>query len=56
MERMERIEDLYVRGFCAQGIVIVGVTIPMFTVSFPPAASLQTVSDGSTRDTLSSCL
>jgi hypothetical protein len=56
MERVERIKNLNVRRFCAQGIASADGTIPMSTVSFPPAASLQTVSDGSTRDTLSSCL
>jgi hypothetical protein len=32
MERVERIENLNVRGFCAQGIVSADATIRIFTV------------------------
>ncbi len=37
MERMERIENLNVRGFCTQGIVGGDGTIPMCTASFRAA-------------------
>ena len=39
LERMKRIEDLDLTIFWTQGIVGVGVCIPMSTVSFPPADS-----------------
>ena len=39
LERMKRIEDLDLTIFWTQGIVGVGVFIPMFTVSSPPADS-----------------
>ena len=55
MEWVELIEDLDVRGFCAQGTVGAGGLIPTFIVLFPPAGSLRTTRDGSTRSRSSSC-
>ena len=46
MERMERIEDLDVRGFCAQGTVDAGGTIPISTVSCLPVDYPLTGLDG----------
>jgi hypothetical protein len=46
MERMERIENLNVRGFCAQGTVRVGGIIPMSIALFRPVACLPIISDG----------
>ena len=46
VERMERIEDLDFSVFCTQGIVGVGVFIPMSTVSSLPAGSRSTILDG----------
>src|SRR5580692_520115 len=54
-ERMERIEDLHLSVFRAQGIVGVGAFILTFTTSFPLAALLSMVPDGSTRRADSSC-
>jgi hypothetical protein len=54
VERVERIEDLDFNVFCTQGTVGVGVCIPTFTVSFPPADSRLTTVAGSARATLSS--
>src|SRR5271166_5322254 len=54
MERMEWVEDLDMRIFRAQGTVGVGVSIPMFTTSFPPADSRLTTVAGSARAILSS--
>ena len=49
MERVERIEDLNLSVFRAQGIVGVGVCILTFTASFPPAASIQPTRAGFIR-------
>lgn len=54
MEGVERIEDLDLSIFRAQGIVGVGVFTPMSTVSFPPADSRWTIVAGSARAILSS--
>jgi hypothetical protein len=54
LERMKRIEDLDLTIFWTQGIVGVGVCIPTFTVSFPPAGSRRTIVAGSARTILSS--
>jgi hypothetical protein len=54
MERVERIEDMDLSVFHAQGIVGVGVCIPTFTVSFPPADSRWINVAGSVRAILSS--
>ena len=54
LERMKRIEDLDLTIFWTQGIVGVGVFIPTFTVSFPPADSRWTIVAGSARAILSS--
>src|ERR1700747_1302874 len=54
LERMKRIEDLDLTIFWTQGIVGVGVFIPTFTVSFPPADSLLTIVAVSARAILSS--
>jgi hypothetical protein len=35
MERVERIENLNVRGFCAQGIVSADALIPIYTAWCP---------------------
>jgi hypothetical protein len=56
MERVELVEDLDVRGFCAQGIVGVDATIRTFIVWFQPAGWLPTTRSGSTRSRNSSCL
>src|SRR5271167_4550167 len=53
-ERVKRIEDLDFSVFCTQGTVGVGVCIPTFTVSFPPADSRLTTVTGSARAILSS--
>ena len=37
-KRVERIEDLDLGNFRAQGIMVADVIIPMSTTSFPPAA------------------
>jgi hypothetical protein len=47
MERMERIKDLNVRGFWAQGIVSADAITPMCTVWFRPAAWLPITPAGS---------
>jgi hypothetical protein len=49
MERVERVEDLDVRAFCAQGIVGASGCIPTSTVSFPPADSPRTIVAGFAR-------
>jgi hypothetical protein len=46
MERMKGVEDLNVGSVRAQGIVGVGVFIPTYTTSFPPAALPLMVPDG----------
>jgi hypothetical protein len=46
MERVELIEDLDVRGFCAQGTVGAGGIIRTCTAWFPEAASPWTVAVG----------
>jgi hypothetical protein len=46
MERVERIEDLDVRGFYTQGIVSVGAFILTCTVSCPVAESPWTAAVG----------
>ena len=43
---MERIENLDVRGLCAQGIVSVDDIIPMFTASWLPAVYLAIIPIG----------
>jgi hypothetical protein len=48
MERVELIEDLDVRGFCAQGIVDAGGIIRTFTASFPQADCRPIMRAGST--------
>ena len=55
MERVELIEDLDVRGFCAQGTVGAGGCILMCTAWSRQAASSQTTSGGFIRSTPSSC-
>src|SRR5579864_9405847 len=47
LERMKRIEDLDLTIFWTQGIVGVGVIIPMSTACLPPAASLRITPAGS---------
>jgi hypothetical protein len=47
IERMKRIEDLDLSVFRTQGIVGVGVIIPMSTACSPPAALLRTTPAGS---------
>ena len=42
MERMERIKNLNVRSFCAQGIVSADGCILICIASFPAAASART--------------
>jgi hypothetical protein len=54
LERMKRIEDLDLTIFWTQGIVGVGVFIPMSTVSCPRAGSHRITVDGSGRAILSS--
>jgi hypothetical protein len=55
MERMERIEDLDLTIFRAQGIVGVGVII-LISIVLPPLAVLFLITRaGSLRDTRSSC-
>ena len=56
MERVERIEDLDVRGLCAQGTVDVGGIIRTFTVWFQPVVCRQNTRGGLTRRKDSSCL
>jgi hypothetical protein len=46
MERVELIEDLDVRGFCTQGTVGAGGSIPTCTASFQPAVFHQTTRAG----------
>ena len=46
MERVERIENLNVRGFCAQGIVGADGLTPTSTVSSPLEDYLLTGTDG----------
>jgi hypothetical protein len=55
MERVERIEDLDVRGFCAQGTVDAGAIIRTFTVSSQPAVWRRIIRGGFTRKRDSSC-
>jgi hypothetical protein len=55
MERVERIEDLDVLGFCAQGTVDAGGFIRTFTVWFQPVVCRQTTRGGLTRTKDSSC-
>ena len=52
---MKWIEDLDFGRFRTQGIVAVGVFIPMSTASFPPAAWLRTIPAGSFPPFASSC-
>jgi hypothetical protein len=47
MEGVERIKNLNVRGFCAQGIVSADGIIPTFTVWFQQEGSHRTVLNGS---------
>ena len=54
-KRVERVEDLDVPAFCAQGIVSVGAIIPMSTVSCRPVACLPTGLDGSPAARSSFC-
>lgn len=51
VERMERIEDLDVCCFCAQGILRAGVCIRISTVSCRAAASARTAQAGSVAGT-----
>src|SRR5579859_540690 len=53
-ERMERIEDLHARIFCAQGIVGADGCTLMCIASFRPADSRQIARRGSVRGTPSS--
>jgi hypothetical protein len=46
MERMKRIENLNVRGFCAQGIVSADGIIPTCIVSSPAVGCLRTAPSG----------
>jgi hypothetical protein len=55
MERVELIEDLDVRGFCAQGTVDAGGFIRTYTAPFRAAACLRTTADGYALGILSSC-
>src|SRR6266576_315264 len=55
IEREKRIENLDLSVFSTQGIVGVGVFIPMSTTLFPPAAWLPMVPDGSILRHASSC-
>ena len=55
VERVERIEDLNLSVFRAQGIVGVGVSTRMSTVSSPPEDSPPTTSAGSTPIPASCC-
>ncbi len=47
MERVELIEDLDVRGFCTQGTVDAGGTIPIFIAWSQPGALRPTGPAGS---------
>jgi len=55
MERVERIEDLDVRVFCAQGTVDAGGSIRIYTARSQPADSLSITPAGSIPGILSSC-
>jgi hypothetical protein len=55
MKRMERIENLDLVAFREQGIVGADVIIPTSTTSFPLAAALSMVPDGSILRYVSSC-
>jgi hypothetical protein len=55
MERVELIEDLDVRGFCAQGTVGAGASIRIFTAPFRRADCLRTTAGGYGPAILSSC-
>jgi len=55
MERVERIKDLNVRGFCAQGIVSADASIPICIVSCPAGESLRTAVVGSPAVQASFC-
>ena len=55
IERVKRIENLDLSVFRTQGIVGVGVIIPMSTASPPRAASLPTTHAGCRHLTGSSC-
>ena len=54
MERMKAVEDRNSGRFRTQGIVGVGVIIPMYTASFRPAAWLPIIPAGSARRLTSS--
>jgi hypothetical protein len=54
MEWVERVENLDMRVFRAQGIVSVDGIIPMSTASFQPAACLPITPDGFPLSTTSS--
>src|SRR5215472_4618473 len=54
VERMERIENTNLLGFCAQGIVSVVTGIPIFTVSYPEAGCRWIVAAGFLHDPISS--
>jgi hypothetical protein len=55
VKRVERIENLDVRAFCAQGIVGVGAIIPICIVSCLVVASLWTAAVGWPAVQVSSC-
>jgi hypothetical protein len=55
MERMEQVEDLDVRGFCAQGIVGADAIIPTYIASFPAVACRPITTAGSQADPDSFC-
>jgi hypothetical protein len=55
MERVERIEDLDLRGFCAQGTVDAGGFIRIFTAPFRRADCLRITAAGYGPAILSSC-
>jgi len=55
MERVELIEDLDVRGFCAQGTVDAGASIHTSTASYRAADCRLTIRSGFARRPTSSC-
>jgi len=55
VKRVKAVEDLDVRGFCAQGTVGAGASIRISISSFPRAASRSITPAGSTRGTTTSC-
>jgi hypothetical protein len=55
MKRVERIKDLNVRGFCAQGIVSADAITPTCIASYREEGSRRTRHNGFTPDRTSSC-